>query len=177
MSDTSIQIGSEPIYCIPFCMKCCGQHPDLKALPSVLSYAAKLLSPHKDAMRQYKLYEAKRIELYSNKSCMVCGRTYDVAGEFNESNTVESNKAWARTASRVKEELVHAGLFSVADKQLELIVARCRKSSLFLIQNRFQINPKEWEKFTFTGCLTLIITHAQEARRKKVNPKYEGTVR
>ena len=37
----------------------------------------------------------------------------------------------------------------------------------FLFENRMNIDPTKWERFTFSGNLALIITHAQEARISK----------
>jgi hypothetical protein len=77
----------------------------------------------------------------------------------------------------VKEELQRAGLFGVDDKKVELVVAKCRKSVEFLFQNRFSINPRCWDQFTFSGCLATIITHAQIARRSRLETDIQGTIR
>lgn len=143
---------------MPWCVNCVGIHPD--KMPGLMDFAKKIETPQIDAWTQItrmKNWEIRKH--YANKSCMLCGRTYDASGELDVS--------WKRTAERVAEELQRAGLFGVDDKKVELIVARCRKSVKFLFENRFQINPKKWERFTFCGCLALIITNAQEARISK----------
>lgn len=143
---------------ISHCVNCVGMHPD--RIPGLKDFALKVTAPQKDAWMQItKMKDWEVRKHYANKSCMLCGRTYDENGNLD--------KTWKRTAKRVHEELQRAGIFGVDDKKIELIVARCRKSVQFLIKNRFQINPAKWERFTFAGNLALIITHAQEARVSK----------
>jgi len=151
--------GDGKTYGIPWCINCCGLHPD--HIPNIMDYASKMTNPQRDAIRQIAaLKKPEIINLYREKSCMLCGRTYDKAGELDET--------WKASAKRVKEEFDRAGIFGVDDKKIELVVARCRKSVMFLFENRFNINPLVWEKFTFAGCLALIITHSQEARKGKL---------
>lgn len=158
---------------IPWCLYCVGWHPD--KIPDLVDYAMKVDKPQTDAMMQLKKFNNwETRKLYKNKSCMICGRTYGDDGELD--------KTWKMTAKRVKEELDYAGVFGVADEKINLIVARCRKSSTYLMKNRFGIPIDKWERFTFSGCLALIITHAQEARRSKVGgglsvENIKGTVR
>lgn len=143
---------------IAWCLQCCGYHPD--KIPGLKEFAMKVTSPQTDAFMQIaKMKDWEVRKHYQNKSCMLCGRTYDESGELD--------KTWKRTAKRVHEELQRAGIFGADDKKVELIVARCRKSVEFLFKHRFNINPTKWERFSFAGCLALIITHAQEARISK----------
>ncbi len=145
---------------LSFCVNCVGMHPD--RLPDIRDYARKMTNPKKDVMIQIaQLKRPEIIGLYYNKSCQLCGRTYKPDGSLDTT--------WELTAKRVKQELDRAGVFGVDDQKVKLIVARCRKSVNFLFQNRFSINPAQWEKFTFAGTLALIITHAQEARRTKLS--------
>lgn len=143
---------------IPWCISCVGLHPD--RIPNLVDYALKIDKPQVDVMLQLKKFNSPEIRKhYKNKSCMICGRTYDENGELD--------KTWQITAKRVKEELERVGLYGVDDAKVKLIVVRCRKSSTFLIENRFGIPIDKWERFTFSGCLALIITHAIEARKSK----------
>jgi len=145
---------------IPWCVNCVGWHPD--KFPGLVDYARRIDRPQVDAFLQYKQLDKWEIRKhYKNKSCMLCGRTYDDNGELD--------KTWKITAKRVHEEFQRAGIFGVDEKKVELVVARCRKSTEFLFKNRFSINPIKWERFTFSGCLALIITHAQAARASKLS--------
>lgn len=170
---------------IPFCINCVGWHPD--QLPTIIDAWRRMKDPQKDAFGQHKLFEEKRLSLYRNKSCALCGRSYDDNGELDTT--------WKITAKRVKQEFDNAGVFGVADKQIEIVVARCRKAVEFLIKHRMYLfavcrklelqgDPDAYEKmtrYTFAGTLAFIITHAQEARKSKVtgsNPaNIKGTVR
>jgi len=143
---------------IPWCVNCVGWHPD--KFPNLMDYARRIDKPQVDALLQYtKLNKWEIRQHYKNRSCMLCGRSYDNEGELD--------KTWKMTARRVHEELQRAGLFGVDEKKVDLIVAKCRKSFEFLFKNRFTINPMKWERFTFGGCLALIITHAQASRASK----------
>ena len=158
---------------IPWCMNCVGWHPD--KIPGLVDYAMKVDRPQTDVMVQLKQFDKwETRKHYKNKSCMICGRSYGEDGELD--------KTWDMTARRVKEELQRVGLYGVDDSKVNLIVARCRKSTEFLIKNRFGIPIDKWERFTFSGCLALIITHALEARKSKVGgglsvDNIKGTVR
>jgi len=142
---------------INHCLNCVGQHPDY--FPDFSDFKKRTINPQKDVFTKVIQYKSK-MHLYKNKSCQMCGRSYDGIGELDQT--------WKITAKRVHEELIHAGIFGVDDKKVELVVARCRKSVEFLFKNRFSLNPAHWEKFTFSGTLALIITHAQEARKGKL---------
>lgn len=143
---------------IPWCMNCVGWHPD--KIPNIVDYAMKIDRPQTEAMMQLKKFnDWETRKHYKNKSCMICGRTYDEDGELD--------KTWEMTAKRVHEELQRVGIYGVDEAKVKLIVARCRKSTEFLIKNRFGIPIDKWERFTFSGCLALIITHAIEARKSK----------
>jgi len=143
---------------VAWCVNCVGFHPD--KIPGLKEFALKVTAPQQDAWMQLsKMKDWEVRKYYVNKSCMLCGRSYDASGELDIT--------WKITAKRVHEELQRAGIFGVDEKKIELIVARCRKSVEFLFKNRFEINPTKWDRFTFAGNLALIITHAQEARISK----------
>jgi len=153
---------------IDWCVNCVGWHPD--HVPGFQDYHTRMKDPQKDAFVILAKYKDK-LDLYRNKSCVLCGRTYDHKGDLDQT--------WKLTAKRVKMELQNAGIFGTDDKKVELVVARCRKSVEFLFKNRFHINPKYWERFTFAGCLVTIITHAQVARNSKLGTEdqFKGPVR
>lgn len=151
---------------IGWCLNCVGYHPE--HMPDMRDFAKRLTNPQKDAWHQHATFLDKAAQ-YRNKSCALCGRSYDHDGKLDET--------WSITAKRVKEELQRAGIFGTDDKKVELVVARCRKSVQFLFENRFKINPKEWEKFTFAGTLALIITHAIESRSTRNIADIKGPVR
>lgn len=166
-----IQEDPNPKSGIAFCMNCVGWHPD--EMPTILDAYKKMRNPQKDVWSQHQKFEKKRLSVYKNKSCALCGRSYDENGELDTS--------WKITAQRVKQELIDAGLFGVDDEKVDLIVARCRKSVEFLFMNRMHLlavskqehangNPDAFDKmlrFTFSGALAFIITHAQAARASK----------
>jgi hypothetical protein len=79
----------------------------------------------------------------------------------------ELDLTWKLTARRVKEEFQNAGIFGVDDKKIELVVARCRKSYLYLLKHRMVMPIDKWERFSFSGCLALILVNAGEARKSK----------
>lgn len=143
---------------ISFCVFCVGIHPD--KLPSIMDYIRKMAEPGQDAMAQWQAY-GKNLHLYKDKSCVLCGRTYDSHGECDET--------WELTAKRVKEEFENAGVFGVSDSDVKLTVAECRKAFLFLLKNRMSLTYEQMERSTFTGRLVTIITSAQNARHTKVN--------
>jgi len=152
---------------IPWCINCVGFHPS--DAPSLADFWVRLHNPQRAAM-QKMVQHRKVMDDYRNKSCMLCGRTYDSAGVVDDT--------YKMTAHRVKQELDHAGLFGVDEKQVEAIVAKCRKSFKFLLENRNSIPREKWEYLTFSGCLSYIITVAQETRRTKNEvPDFHGPVR
>lgn len=152
---------------IPWCVNCVGMNPG--DAPSLLDFFERLHNPQRAVFRKHVQHQ-KVLHEYRNKSCMMCGRSYDANGEVDET--------WQITARRVKEELSNAGLFGVDDAQVEAIVAKCRKSFLTLLQNRFAIPKERWQYLTFSGCLTYIITVAQETKRKHNGlPDYHGPVK
>lgn len=162
-----INLGPAKKEGIRWCINCVGQHPDHQ--PSFKDFYDRTVNPQKDAWSKVMQYKEKA-HLYKGKSCSICGRTYNKFGELE--------KTWVETARRVKKEMEFAGIYGVDDKKVELIVARCRKSVEFLFANRFQLNPRHWDKFTFSGTLATIITHAQEARRSKLGTEeqFKGPV-
>lgn len=147
---------------INWCVNCVGIHPD--AAPDIMDYVRKMKDPGKDAMHQWQTYE-KKLYLYKNKSCAMCGRTYDKNGRLDET--------FELTAKRVKEEFDHAGVFGVADSDIQLVVADCRKAFIYLLANRPNIQPQYWERFTFQGRLLTIICKAQDARASKNGVKLD----
>jgi len=163
-----------PVQCpsVSWCMNCVGWHPD--QLPTIIDAFKKMTNAHKDAWKQQQTFEGKRLNVYANKSCALCGRTYNSDGTLDET--------WKETAYRVKQEFDHAGIFGVSDKDIELIVAKCRKAVRFLFKNRIYLISMATEKFnagnedaflgvqkwTFSGHLALILTHAIEARKSKM---------
>jgi len=147
------------------CFGCCGLHPDEAV--DIYLMAQKMVSPERAAWKQAATFEKKK-HLYRNKSCMICGRTYDKNGDLDET--------WKLTAERVKKEFDNAGVYGVSDKHIEWVVARCRRSVTELFKLRPQIialckqngNWDAMERMTFAGTLAMIITHAQESRKSKV---------
>ena len=143
----------EAILC---CVNCIGVHPDE---PITMATAmSRIKAPQQVVHAQLMKYEKKK-NLYKNKSCMLCGRTYDKDGNLDET--------WTLTAKRVKQEFDHAGIDGVDDAMVEQVVASCIKSWKLLWKNRGTIKPADAEKMTFAGRLALIITHAQDAREKR----------
>ena len=142
---------------ISWCLNCVGFHPD--EFPTFKDFHNKMLNPQKDAWTRSASMKYK-LGVYRNKSCAMCGRSYDNNGALDET--------WVLTAKRVREELIRSGIFNVDDKQVEMVVAQCRKSFTYLLENRFKINPKHWERMNFSGALTVIITSAQKARKTRL---------
>lgn len=140
---------------IPYCVNCVGFHPH--EAPKMVDFFERLHNPQRSVMRKH-IETPKVMGEYKDKSCMMCGRTYDSSGELDES--------WEMTAKRVKEELTNAGIFGTTDNKVKEIVAKCRKSFTTLLRNRFAIPIERWQYLTFSGQLAFIITVAQEARKK-----------
>lgn len=168
-----IQLDNNESGGIPFCMNCVGWHPD--QLPDIHAAMKKMQNGNKDALAQHMAFDKKRLTVYKNKSCALCGRSYKADGNLDES--------WEITAKRVKEELDHAGVFGVADNKVKLVVAKCRKAVEVLFANRPALlanahKTGDWmpmQKLTFSGQLAFIITVAQEERRKKLGTSIKGT--
>lgn len=139
------------------CVNCVGMHPDEPI--TLFQVYNRIANTSKEIVNQMKKYERKKLTLYKNKSCMLCGRTYDHNGELDET--------YELTARRVKIEFDMAGIPGVPDYKIKEVVAACRKSWLMLWKNRGTISAQDAEKMTFCGRLALIITHAQDARHKK----------
>lgn len=140
------------------CINCIGIHPDEPI--TLVTAMSRLNHPQKVVANQLMKFERKRKDgLYTNKSCMLCGRTYDQEGNLDES--------WELTAKRVAIEFNNAGVSGVSDSDIKKVVASCIKSWKLLWKNRATIKPTDAEMMTFVGRLTLIITHAQEARHKR----------
>ena len=140
------------------CVNCVGLHPDEPFTKRELYN--KIMHREKDLASKLMRYKKIKTILYANKSCAMCGRSYDQNGDFDES--------WKITAKRVKQELDNAGLFGVPDEKVNEVVASCRKAFIFLMNNKKGMTPEQMERFTFNGRLALIITHAQEARKSKL---------
>ena len=150
---------TKPDLGITCCVNCIGMHPDEPI--TAVTVMSRIKDPAKVVHKQLMSFEKKRKEgLYNNKSCMLCGRTYDAQGNLDES--------WDLTAKRVKAEFDSAGVYGVDDAMVKEVVASCVKSWKMLWKNRATILPADMEKMTFAGRLALIITHAQEAREKKI---------
>ena len=151
---------------IPFCMNCVGWHPD--QLPDIRAALKRATNSQADALAQHMAFDKKRLHVYKNKSCALCGRTYKADGNLDES--------WELTAKRVKLELDNAGIFGVGDDKVKLVVAKCRKAVEILFANRPALlanayKTGDWfpmQKLTFSGQLALIITVAQEERKRKM---------
>lgn len=139
------------------CMNCVGMHPDEPI--TMFEVVNRIKNPSRAVAAKLMSFEKKKKTLYANKSCMLCGRTYDNNGDLDET--------WELTARRVKQEFDHAGISGVTDSNIKQVVASCFKSWKTLWANRGTITAQDAEKMTFAGRLALIITHAQEARQKK----------
>ena len=142
---------------IPCCIQCIGMHPDEPI--TMVEAMHRIHNPQKLVAAKLMSFEEKRLKLYKNKSCMLCGTTYDASGNPDES--------WKLTAQRVAIEFRNLGIHGVSDAEINQVVATCRKSWILLWKNRATIKPEDAEKMTFAGRLALIITHAMEAREKK----------
>lgn len=142
---------------IPWCINCVGFHPS--DAPSLVDFHERLHNPNRAVMRKHAQH-AKLIGEYKDKSCMLCGRSYDANGVLDETFKI--------TAKRVREEFINAGLFGIDDKKIEQVVAQCRKSFTVLLANRFRIPRERWQYLTFSGQLAYIITVAQETRKTKI---------
>jgi len=139
------------------CVNCIGMHPDEPI--TMMTIATRLVIPEEVVAKQLMAFKNKK-GLYKNKSCMLCGRTYDDNGDLDET--------WELTAKRVKMEFDNAGVHGVDDAYIKQVVASCIKSWKLLWRNRATITrPEQMEQMTFTGRMVLIITHAQMAREKK----------
>lgn len=152
---------------IPWCVNCVGWHPD--QVPTLNDAIKRAHNAERDAFNQFIGHEKKRLTVYANKSCALCGRTYKADGNLDES--------WELTAKRVHQEMQNAGLFGVDDAKVKLVVAKCRKAVETLFMNRPQLllhaqTTGDWmpmQKLTFSGQLAFIITVAQIERKKKMN--------
>lgn len=142
---------------IPCCISCIGLHPD-EAM-SLIEIKNRIVNPQKLAAAKLMSFEKKRLLLYRNKSCTLCGTTYDNNGNPDES--------WELTAKRVKMSFDDAGVLGVPDNMVKRTVAKCRKTWLMLLRNRDNLSFSQMEKMTFAGHLAWIITHAQHAREQK----------
>ena len=143
-------------YSILSCINCIGVHPDETI--TMMTVISRMKNPIETVHRQFAKYTKKK-DLYKNKSCMLCGRTYNGNGELDET--------WELTAKRVKIEFDAAGVPGVDDAYIKQVVASCIKSWKILWKNRATIKPEDAEKMTFCGRLALIITHAQDSRMKR----------
>lgn len=159
--------GHEEKLGIPFCMNCVGWHPD--QLPDLHDAIRRAHNSQKDALAQHVAFDKKRLHVYKNKSCALCGRSYKADGNLDDT--------WEITAKRVKGEFDNAGVFGLGDEKVKLVVAKCRKAVEILFKNRPQLlahakKTGDWmpmQRLTFSGQLTFIITVAQMERAKKVS--------
>lgn len=142
---------------IPWCINCVGFNPSDQ--PSLVDFWERLHNPNRAVMRKHQQH-AKLLGEYRDKSCMMCGRSYDHQGNLDET--------WAITAKRVKDEFTNAGVFGVDDNKINQVVAQCRKSFTTLLANRFRIPKERWQYLTFSGQLAYIITVAQETKKQKI---------
>lgn len=142
---------------IPCCVNCVGLHPDEPI--TMVEAMNRIHNPQKVVAAKLMTFEQKRLSLYANKSCMLCGTTYDRNGN--------SDETFQLTAERVAIEFRNMGIHGVNDADIKKVVATCRKSWVLLWKNRATIKPADAEKMTFAGRLALIITHAMEAREKR----------
>jgi len=155
---------------IAWCMNCCSYHPD--EFPTKQEMFLRMMSPQQTVARQLKRLD-KKLHLYRNMSCSLCGRSYDEHGELDTS--------WEITAHRVKQELDFAGIRGVDDAKIKQVVAQCRKgvNKLFEMlpglqyKMRIKVNVTEqemfqYERLTFSGQLALIITAAEEKQSMRL---------
>lgn len=144
------------------CMLCVGLHPGEIITKAI--QGKRMFNPQeyvKDtlmSLAETKDGKWRRLKLYKNKMCVLCGQAYNETGHPDET--------WFLTAKQVKIEFEAVGFFSVDDKKIELVVADCRKSWIRLWAHRHQFIPEQQERMTFAGRLAVIITAAQEARDK-----------
>ena len=153
------------------CMLCIGLHPGEIITKTI--QAKRMLNSQeyiKDRLMDLAETEsgrAKRVKLYKNKMCNLCGQAYN--------NTGYPDETWDLTARQIKLEFDSIGIFGVSDQHIKLVVADCRKSWIRLWSHRHLYTPAQQERMTFVGRLAVIITSAQETKEKggKViwNPK------
>ena len=134
------------------CLHCVGMHPDQKVTRTEIRF--RLTDMAKLMILKHRQM-AEKADLYKNKSCILCGRTYDENGKCDET--------WKLTAHRVKQEFDHAGIYGVDDRDIEKVVAKCRKAFITLMDNKELIPLDKWEMMTFQGQLALTIAAAQDA--------------
>lgn len=166
---------TDPTKALPWCMNCVGFHPD--HMPTVEEAAMKAHNPQRDAHRQHIKFDKLRLSVYRNKSCSLCGRTYNEDGNLDET--------WSMTARRVKLCLADQGYF-VDDQQVEHVVAKCRQSVEFLFKNRIALAQEAnrrnlnigevWKRFTFEGCLERILDAADDARGTRTGQQSRFTM-
>lgn len=141
-------------YGILSCINCIGIHPDESVNRKTI--VARIHQPQKVVALQLMKYEEKRKEgIYNNKSCLLCGRTYDDEGRLDES--------WELTRERVKQEFENGGVPGLSEEQLNKIVAKCVQAWRYLWEHRASIKPEHAELMTFVGRMDYIMCHAQEA--------------
>ena len=79
----------------------------------------------------------RRVKLYKNKMCNLCGQAYN--------NTGHPDESWVLTARQLKIEFDSVGIFGVSDTNINLVVADCRKSWIKLWAHRHMITPAQQE--------------------------------
>ena len=140
------------------CVNCVGLHPDESVTRKEIYN--RLVNNQKNIFLKLKGFERKKLTQYANKTCILCGRSYDKKGDLDDT--------WISTAKLVKKEFDGAGLYGIPDYKINEVVASCRKAFIYLMNNKQFMNFEQMERFTFVGRLTLIITHAIEARKSKI---------
>jgi len=140
------------------CVNCVGLHPNESVTKKEIYN--KLVNHQRDLAIKLMQYQKIKHKQYANKSCILCGRSYDKKGDLDES--------WKQTAKKVKDEFDNSGVFGVPDNKINEVVASCRKAFIYLLNNKQYMTAEQMERFTFSGRLALIITHAQEARKSKI---------
>jgi len=139
------------------CINCIGIHPDEIITQATIMH--RLHQPQKVvAIQKMKFEQKRKLGIYNDKSCMLCGRTYTSEGHLDES--------WELTKERVKAAYEDAGVTGLKDEEYNQIVARCVKSWRYLWKHRAKIKTEEAEMMTFKGRLTYILCHIQEAMEK-----------
>lgn len=165
-------LGHEKQLGIQYCINCIGLHPDQSVTRKII--LQRLTNPQSHVFTQWQAY-AHKLDLYRDKSCMTCGRTYDERGICDE------KKTWTLTAKRVKQEFERAGIFGITDKEVEQVVAVARRAYLKMYQKRRELalNPAEMESYTFAHIIAAAITGAQEGRKVRMDPsaKNKGILR
>ena len=134
-----------------YCVNCIGMHPDeevdSKEVINRLEHPQKLVALKKMS------FEAKKLEHYAGKFCTLCGRSYDVNGDLDET--------WKLTAKEVSNSFQELGIKGFTNEQCNRLVANCLAVWKFLWKNRATIAPQHQAIMTFSGRLNYIICKLQ----------------